>query len=83
MEPEERRLADEASTDFVVVPETASVDDALAPGAAWAVITDAESRPARLRSGRASWRNCRASSHWRPCGAGRSWSSPPGCQSAT
>jgi hypothetical protein len=48
MEPEERRLAHEASTDFVVVPETASVADALALGAAWAVITDAESCPARL-----------------------------------
>jgi hypothetical protein len=50
MEPEERRLGHEASTDFVVVPETASVADARAAGAAWAVITDAGSRPARLVS---------------------------------
>jgi hypothetical protein len=52
MEPEERRLADVASADIITVPDTASVADAraaaAAAGAAWIVITDAESRPVRV-----------------------------------
>lgn len=50
MRPKAQRLADMVSTDIVTVPETASVADvrAVASGAKWTVITDAESRPVRM-----------------------------------